>query len=600
MFRLKSCFLLCSLFVGFGSFAQDYVPGEIIVKYKSHSDFNQIMDKAGSSNRARVIKSSWTGLSINHVQLKSDSAGEQPDIQKVIEELNKDPNVLYAEPNYILQISPIEVQEALSNSFYATEAPIQAPESWDFLTPGLAPVVVAVIDTGLDTDHADLQTLNKLWVNQAELNGTPGVDDDGNGYVDDLNGWNFRDSNSQVNDYSGHGTHVSGIVLSATQDIFSTSNTTNSPVQVMALKFMSLNGAGTTSDAIEAIYYAVENGADVINMSWGGGSYSVSLHESMAFAYSNGVSLVAAAGNTAENNDVMPLFPANFDAPSLISVGATTDLDVKASFSNYGDQTVDIGAPGSGIFSLLHEDRYGYSSGTSMAAPFVAALAALIKRERPALTGYQIKELIMNNDDNLGMSQYWVSAGRVNFEKAILATQALPSNIKAYQPDYEANYSTSGFRSPSSSEIASGVGCGQVADIYKNQNNRHQNQSSQSKIEKLFSKIILSFILGLPLVSILLFRKPTTSSGGIEKREHTRESIDLIGNIVCSNGMQLSTWVIDLSVGGAGLMLDRRSQKKVNVGDEITFKMNKDSSWISRKATVVRRQNKTLGIKFLG
>jgi subtilisin family serine protease len=320
--------------VGFTASAQSYVPGEVIVKLKADAgspDSYAFMGKA-VSDKAMNLKESWGKMNMYHFALRKGQS-----VEAAVQELKADPNVLYAEPNYIFSksvetglhetFSAQQIQEgsvSAQSGYMATGANIGVQSVWSSSSglPAQKPVV-AIIDTGLDTNHYVIQDSSALWTNPGEIAGNS-IDDDGNGYVDDVHGWNFVDNSPTMYDDDGHGTHVAGIILSVDQNIYTTP-LREARIRVMPLKFLNGNGTGTTSNAIRAIYYAVNNGAKVLNNSWGGTSYSSALHEAVAYTYSKGALFVAAAGNAGANNDSVPMYPANYDVPNVVSIAATTD-----------------------------------------------------------------------------------------------------------------------------------------------------------------------------------------------------------------------------------------------------------------------------------
>lgn len=445
-----------------------YVDGEIIVKLKSEvgtSDSYAFLGKA-HSDKAMVLKQSWGKLSMYHFALKKGRS-----VEAAVNELRADPNVLYAEPNYLLSktaetgmqqvLSADEVHsesfQATAGTYAATSANIGVPSVWSSASgiPSVKPVV-AVIDTGLDVEHTVLAQTSALWTNSAEQPGN-GIDDDGNGYVDDVHGFNFVDNSGQMYDDDGHGTHVSGIILSLDQNIFATT-LREAKIQIMPLKFLDGNGVGSTSNAIRAIYYAVNNGATVLNNSWGGNTYSAALHEAVAYSYNHGALFVAAAGNSASNNDSSPLYPANYDVPNVISVAATTDYDYLASFSNYGVSTVDMGSPGVYILSTVPSGQFGYSSGTSMAAPFVAGTAAQMKVESPSMNGYQMRSILLERLSTVAqLSGKVQTGGRLDSSSAV--SFAKNAAVDSSQPAYDLNY---GADRDLASAMAGAGGCGTV------------------------------------------------------------------------------------------------------------------------------------------
>ncbi len=273
---------------------------------------------------------------------------------------------------------------------------IDAPTGWDIATP-TSPVTVAVIDTGVDTSHPDLA--GRLWTNAGEI-ASNGIDDDLNGYVDDVGGWNFYDWTNQVYsaaDGDSHGTHVAGIIAGQRGNGAGIAGVADN-ARIMPLKFLKPSG-GYTSDAIVAIQYAVAQGAKVINASWGGAGYSQPLCDAISIAGDAGVLFVAAAGNATNNNDASALWPSNCPASSLVSVAATTPSDGLASFSNWGATQVDVGAPGESVYSTIPGGLYGYKSGTSMAAPQVSGIAAALVGAHAGIAPWQTKAAITGGGD---------------------------------------------------------------------------------------------------------------------------------------------------------------------------------------------------------
>lgn len=292
----------------------------------------------------------------------------------------------------------VEPFETPNDPSYLVQWPlpmIDAPSGWNVATP-TSPVTVAVIDTGVDTSHPELSS--RLWRNPGEIAGN-GVDDDRNGYVDDVHGWNFADWTAQTYaaaDGDSHGTHVAGVIAARRNNGAGIAGIADNG-RIMVLKFLK-PGGGYTSDAIVAIQYAVAKGAKVINASWGGSGYSQALCDAISQAGAAGVVFVAAAGNSGTDNDAAPVWPANCPASSLISVAATTQDDGLASFSNRGAMQVDVGAPGKDVYSTI-PGGYGYKSGTSMAAPQVSGIAAAVIGARPGMAAWQTKAALTAGGD---------------------------------------------------------------------------------------------------------------------------------------------------------------------------------------------------------
>lgn len=332
------------------------------------------------------------------------------------------PGVSYAQQDYVLTASIAPPNDpgftqlwGLHNTGQTggtADVDIDALEAWDVATNANS-VVVAVLDTGIDFTHPDLAA--NMWVNAAEASGRAGVDDDGNGYIDDVHGYDFVNNDGVPMDDQGHGTHVAGTIGAVGNNgIGSTGVAWN--VQLMGLKFLNSSGSGYTSDAVRALQYAARMGVQVVNASFGGGGFSQAMYDAIrAFGNQGGI-FVAAAGNEATNNDVTPSYPANYDLPNVISVAASDSRDRLASFSNYGT-SVDIAAPGVSIYSTLPSNRYGSYNGTSMAAPHVAGAAALIKAARPDWTSNQIISALYSSADPVLTSS--TRYGRLNLNQAI-------------------------------------------------------------------------------------------------------------------------------------------------------------------------------------
>ncbi|MBE0546009.1 MAG: S8 family serine peptidase [Verrucomicrobia bacterium] len=299
-----------------------------------------------------------------------------------------------------------------------TGADISATEAWETIA-NASNVIVAVIDSGVRATHEDLAP--NLWRNPGEIPGN-GLDDDGNGYVDDVHGINTVANNGNPDDEWGHGTHVAGILGAVGNNGVGVVGVCWR-VQIMVLKFFDSPAQGPISDAIKCIDYARSKGAHVINASWGSNSFhSLALRDAIASARDADIIFVAAAGNAAGNNDVAPLYPASYDLDNIISVAATTRTDALAFFSNYGATTVDLGAPGAPVFSCWNSSNNAYQnlSGTSMAAPIVAGACALARARYPQENYQQIIQRILNAVDPLpGLAGKCVTGGRLNLQKLV-------------------------------------------------------------------------------------------------------------------------------------------------------------------------------------
>lgn len=291
--------------------------------------------------------------------------------------------------------------------------------AWE-ITRGSADTVVAVLDTGIDLSHPELQ--NRAWVNPGEIGGN-GIDDDNNGYVDDVNGYDFLNQDGTVydaGDQDVHGTHVAGTLAAEFNNQLGICGVAPN-TKIMALKFIGPNG-GSISDAISAIEYATSMGVKLSNNSWGGGEYSQALKDAIA---QSGQLFIAAAGNSSANADQSPEYPAAYDCENIISVAALNNLGKLPFWSNYGALSVDLAAPGAEITSIYEfipntTHLYGWMSGTSQATPHVSGVAALVLSQYPELSALQVKERILNSVKPLNSLQgKTVSGGMVDAYAAL-------------------------------------------------------------------------------------------------------------------------------------------------------------------------------------
>ncbi len=583
------------------------VQGEFIVKMKPQTGMSansrlskglSLVKKLGSSV---AVKQAFWGSTMLHI--KSDSAA-------TIDSLRANPDVEYIEPNYLLSLDPADVQPlgvppSGTDDYSQSNANVQATEAWSIAKPYNQGVktVVAVIDTGLDVNHGLFKDSNALWVNNAEKNGAAGVDDDGNGYIDDINGWNYVANNGIMLDDDDHGTHVAGIILGVGQDVLAYP-VRESKIRIMALKFLDANGSGSTANAISAIYYAVNMGAKVINNSWGGPSYSRSLHDAYSYAHAQSVVIVSAAGNSGANNDTTPMYPAALDTPNNIAVAASTDLDNKASFSNFG-LSVHVAAPGVAITSsvpgsgCIAPGCYAMMSGTSMASPFVAGLAALLIREAPQLSGYQIRTIILSATNKFSSFTNKVSTGgRVN---ALKATQDAISQASAasFNPVYTPVYkSDRGVASDISADSAGGAGCGLVKAVSAGASSFVSGSGSGGSGTGFGGglgnmAVVLVMVLLPVMFAIGLRRKTPVEAQGIKRRQYARYNV--ARDIVLKIGDQvISTASETLSMGGlsfTGAMAITKGEKVKVMIDGLQHEMDGEVVWCS--------QNKSYGVKFL-
>ena len=375
-------------------------------------------------------------------------------VGRVTAALNREAGVAFAEPDYVIQ--PTSDAPALPDDpafgrlwgLHNTgqdggvvDIDVDAPEAWQ-LTRGGSDVVVAVVDTGVDVTHPDLA--RNIWVNRGEVPGN-GVDDDGNGYVDDVQGWNFHDDSNVVFrsfEEDAHGTHLAGTIAAVADNGVGVAGVAPG-VTVMPVKFIGPDGIGTTSAAAAAIEYAYRNGADVINASWGGDGGRV-LQKVITRA--TGAVVVAGAGNTGSDIDGSRIdFPARwadeiYGMANLLSVTSVTNTGALSSFSNFGAASVDVGAPGSSIFSTLPAGEYGAGSGTSMAVPHAAGVAALVASLEPSLDGAGLAEAVKAGVQPLAsLAGITTTGGLVNARASLLpyAPEGADGDGEPMAPDPE-------------------------------------------------------------------------------------------------------------------------------------------------------------------
>lgn len=312
--------------------------------------------------------------------------------------------VEYYEPNkryHLFKDSDFDKQWGLHNtgmnsSFEGVKGvkgrDIEALKAWK-LEEGSSEIKIAVIDTGVDYTHIDLK--NNILINEKEQNGKKGVDDDGNGFIDDIYGWDFVNNDNDPMDDFFHGTHCAGVIGAlhngkGVQGVMKN-------VKILPLKFISKFNYGSTADAIRSIDYALKRGVHIMSNSWGGSPRSQALFDMIKKAEGEGVLFVAAAGNSSQNLDLKPVYPASYKISNVMTVGATDGRGLKAGFSNYGKDTVHIFAPGVKILSTVQKGYYARFSGTSMSAPFVSGVAGLLLSQDSSLSPAELKARMMDS-----------------------------------------------------------------------------------------------------------------------------------------------------------------------------------------------------------
>lgn len=456
--RLRAAvFTVCAAALVFIPFVQEtaaqeldspFVPGELIVKFRENATDAQIGD-VFHKGALKLKEHVQTEAMHEHGHIGLTHVETAFKIEEAVAALKNHPAIDYVEPNYIY------THQTASNDPYLTGGYLwgmygdlsspanafgsQAAEAWASGYTGSKGVYVGVVDEGMEIAHPDLAA--NIWTNP--FDSADGKDNDGNGYADDIHGWNFYANNNQVFDSAGddHGTHVAGTIGGKGGNGTGVAGV-NWDVTIIPAKFMS-NGSGSTLAAVKAIDYLTalrqKHGLNVvaINASWGGASYSQSLHDSIIRAAKAGILFVAAAGNgdssgNGLNNDTTASYPANIDTrvgtstqsgasyDSVISVAAIDQYGAKATFSNYGATKVHLGAPGVGIYSTLPIDTYGAYSGTSMATPHVTGAVALYASTHSGASAQQIRDAILGSvTPTPSLAGITATGGRLNLSTVI-------------------------------------------------------------------------------------------------------------------------------------------------------------------------------------
>ncbi len=418
-----------------------YIEGEVLVKFKADVAKSERSSLLGTLNM-QMLKQ-FPRMGVYHLKLTSEDT-----VPEAIKRLLDNPAVLYAEPNYIRYLDSNLPNDPLFDDLWglhntgqtggASNADIDAPEAWD-ITTGSTNKIVCVVDTGVMWNHEDLK--ENMWKNELERDGTPGVDDDGNGYVDDIYGINAITGSGDPMDDHSHGTHCSGTIAAVGNNGIGIAGV-NWMAKIMSCKSFNSDGKGEDVDHIECIEYAINKGADVISASWGGGAFSQALKDTIEDSNSAGILFVAAAGNgdpilhIGYDTDLQPHYPASYDNDNIITVAATANNDDLTSFSNYGLISVDAGAPGVDILSTINDGNYDYKSGTSMATPHVSGLAALAMAAHLSETHLEIKTRILRGTDLVpSLLGKMITGGRINAYETLTATIVGP-HIYYIDPPY--------------------------------------------------------------------------------------------------------------------------------------------------------------------
>jgi len=371
-------------------FSAEYKSDEVIVKFKANHSMSSSM-VTGDDNRAMTIA--------------VDDAGE------AIQELSDNEGIEYAEPNFMIEAEAVPNDWPYNETEWEDTQVIQAWEAIDVTGPGRQ-VVVAVIDSGVDLDHPEL--VDKI-----------------------ITGYDFANNDTTPEDDTGHGTKVCGILGALGNNNAGIAGVAwNIDIAIMPLKFMKNNDGkttGTLSDAINAIYYAVDHGADIINASWGFYSYSVSLGEAIQYARDHGVLFIASAGNKSQDNDFNDHYPSNYPYDNVIAVAAMNRYGDLASFSNYGEESVDIAAPGDGLSTTIPGGYSSWVSGTSFATPFVTGVAAMVISQTADLSYIGVRNALLDTTvmDGSYTQDLLMSGGCVNAYNALSAEESFDASSKS-------------------------------------------------------------------------------------------------------------------------------------------------------------------------
>lgn len=422
----------------------EHVEGEVLVKLKpgfSAQGMGDFAAEYGSTvlKRFDIPENLYKDFGGDLLQLKLPAGMTTAEAMAA---MGKDPRVAYACSNDILHATGPSAAPVIPNDLDSrlwgmnntgqdggkADADIDAPEAWNISRGSRSGPVVAVIDTGVDYTHPDIK--NNAWVNPGEIPGNK-KDDDGNGVVDDIHGYNAINKSGDPMDDNAHGTHCSGTIAGEGNNNLGVVGV-NWEGRVMGAKFLSGSGSGSTADAVDATLYASKMGARITSNSWGGGGFNQALYDVLK---ASPALHIFAAGNESNDNDARLSYPASYDLDNIVAVAATDRNDRLADFSNWGATTVDLAAPGVDILSTVPGNKYDSYSGTSMATPHVAGAATLIATVYPDATNEQIKARLMNGVDQVPeLAGKMITGGRLNLANALdndTVPPAAPGELKA-------------------------------------------------------------------------------------------------------------------------------------------------------------------------
>lgn len=406
------------------------VPGEYIVRLKP--SIKEMSAAQVARSLGAHVKSTIPSQNIVVVKRATFETADS-----AVKTMAQNPMVDVVEPNFIYRINKTSNDPMMEQLWglknYGQKDPKgqvgvagidigNIEQAWD-ITTGDPNMVIAVIDTGVDFNHPDLK--DNLWVNVAEANGQPGIDDDNNGVVDDIHGYNSINNSGNATDDQGHGSHCAGTIGARGDNGVGIVGVVWQ-AKIMSVKFLDKNGSGTLENALKSIDYATKMGAKVMSNSWGGGGFSQTLLDAIKRSNEAGAIFIAAAGNSNQDNDARPAYPATYDVPNIISVAAIDNKGAKASFSSYGKRTVHIGAPGVNVWSTTG-GTYQSFSGTSMATPHVSGVAALVWGHEPNLTALELKQRLLATATPIaGLKNRVRTNGMVNAYAALTNTVPPP------------------------------------------------------------------------------------------------------------------------------------------------------------------------------
>jgi len=432
-------------------FTAPYAENEILVKFKETANvrnevdakkkIQQIYSKSRVIETKQLIKQTIDD-SLGITRIYKIKFKEGSNIKDAISKLNRNSQIEYAEPNYLLELSSIPNDPNFINQWYLhntgqcynpptcspriADSDIDAPEAWDIEQVIGDTITVAVVDGGIFMSHPDLN--GRIWQNLLEVNGIAGIDDDNNGFIDDFNGWDFWDNDNNPQDLIDHGTPVAGIIAAIRDNSLGVAGICKN-CRIMNLRITD-DGIFPIEDAIPGINYAINNRANIISMSFDTFANSNAFRDVIITAHNNGIIMVAAAGNA---NMSIPFYPAAYS--EVIGVAGTDPQDIKYSMSNYGTW-IDISAPSKHIFNTRYTGYYAFNSGTSFGAPIVSGVAGLILSKDPSLTKAQVEQILLSTCDNIDAQnpQYigMLGCGRVNAYRALLGIPGTLLDVEAH------------------------------------------------------------------------------------------------------------------------------------------------------------------------